>query len=79
VKRTLRVRKMQRILCGSRFDATRSLMEELSREISLCLRYYSSPSAGSGRIACPAGGEANDPQLQSTLNARFPIPQSLAA
>jgi type IV pilus assembly protein PilM len=57
------------------FDATRSIMEELAREISLCLRYYSVTFRGQrpNRVRL-VGGEANDPQLQSILNTTLPIP-----
>ena len=56
-------------------DSTRSIMEELSREISLCLRYYSVTFRGHrpNRVRL-IGGEANDPQLQSILNTVLPIP-----
>ena len=57
------------------FDATRSIMEDLAREISLCLRYYSVTFRGHrpNRVRL-VGGEANDPQLQSILNTALPIP-----
>jgi type IV pilus assembly protein PilM len=57
------------------FDATRSIMEELSRETSLCLRYYSVTFRGQrpNRVRL-IGGEANDPQLLSILNGTLPIP-----
>jgi type IV pilus assembly protein PilM len=57
------------------FDSTRSLMEELAREISLCLRYYSVTFRGHrpSRVRL-VGGEGSDPQLQSLLNAVLPIP-----
>jgi type IV pilus assembly protein PilM len=57
------------------FDATRGPMEELGREISLCLRYYSVTFRGQrpSRLRL-VGGEAWDPQLQSLLNAALVIP-----
>jgi type IV pilus assembly protein PilM len=60
------------------FDATRSIMEELAREISLCLRYYSVTFRGQrpSRVRL-IGGEANDPQLQSILNGVLPIPSEV--
>jgi type IV pilus assembly protein PilM len=57
------------------FDATRSPMEELGREISLCLRYYSVTFRGHRPTKLRLiGGEACDPQLQSLLNAALVIP-----
>jgi type IV pilus assembly protein PilM len=57
------------------FDATRSIMEQLGREISLCLRYYSVTFRGHrpARVRI-MGGEANDPQLLSVLHGTLPIP-----
>ena len=57
------------------FDATRSVMEDLCREISLCLRYYSVTFRGHrpSRLRV-VGGEACDPQLQSLLNSTLTIP-----
>lgn len=56
-------------------DATRSTIEELSREIALCLRYYSVTFRGQrpGKVRV-VGGEAGDPQLLSILSASLPIP-----
>jgi type IV pilus assembly protein PilM len=57
------------------FDATRSPMEELGREISLCLRYYSVTFRGHRPTRLRlVGGEACDPQLQSLLNSALVIP-----
>ncbi|HEY7115411.1 MAG TPA: pilus assembly protein PilM [Tepidisphaeraceae bacterium] len=57
------------------FDATRSPIEELGREISLCLRYYSVTFRGHRPTRLRlVGGEACDPQLQSLLNAALVIP-----
>jgi type IV pilus assembly protein PilM len=57
------------------FDATRSPMEELGREISLCLRYYSVTFRGHRPTKLRlVGGEACDPQLQSLLNSALVIP-----
>src|SRR4051812_26581134 len=57
------------------FDATRSIIEELAREISLCLRYYSVTFRGHrpNRLRV-TGGEAADPQVQTILNASLPLP-----
>jgi type IV pilus assembly protein PilM len=57
------------------YDATRSTMEELGREISLCLRYYSVTFRGHrpARLRL-VGGEASDPQLGALLNAALTIP-----
>jgi type IV pilus assembly protein PilM len=56
-------------------DATRSAMEELGREISLCLRYYSVTFRGQrpNRVKL-IGGEACDPQLNVILNSVLAIP-----
>jgi len=56
-------------------DATRSLTEELAREISLCLRYHSVTFRGHRPLKLRLiGGEAADPQLQSILGSVLPIP-----
>jgi Tfp pilus assembly PilM family ATPase len=57
------------------FDATRSTMEELGREIALCLRYYSVTFRGQrpGKLRL-LGGEAADPLLLGVLNAALGIP-----
>jgi type IV pilus assembly protein PilM len=57
------------------FDAARGPMEELGREIALCLRYYSVTFRGQRptRVRL-VGGEAWDPQLQTLLNAALVIP-----
>jgi type IV pilus assembly protein PilM len=57
------------------YDSTRSIMEELAREVSLCLRYYSVTFRGQrpSRVRL-VGGEGNDTQLQSILNGALPIP-----
>jgi hypothetical protein len=52
------------------FDATRSTMEELGREIGLCLRYYSVTFRGQRPNKLRLlGGEAADPMLLGVLNA----------
>ncbi len=57
------------------YDATRSIMEELGREISLCLRYFSVTFRGQRPDKVRLlGGEACDPQLHSVLNTTLPIP-----
>lgn len=57
------------------FDATRSTMEALGREIGLCLRYYSVTFRGQrpGRLRL-LGGEAADPMLLGVLGAALAIP-----
>jgi len=57
------------------FDATRGLIDELAREVSLCLRYHSVTFRGHRPAKVRLiGGEACDPQLQSILSAALPIP-----
>ncbi|MGH7179684.1 MAG: pilus assembly protein PilM, partial [Tepidisphaeraceae bacterium] len=60
-------------------DATRSGMEEMARELALCLRYFSVTFRGQRpeRVRL-YGGEANDPQLQATLGSVLPIPVEVA-
>jgi type IV pilus assembly protein PilM len=56
-------------------DATRSTMESLSREISLCMRYHSVTFRGqrAARVRL-LGGEAGDPQLLAILNSTLSVP-----
>jgi type IV pilus assembly protein PilM len=56
-------------------DATRSTMESLAKEISLCLRYYSVTFRGQrpNRVRL-LGGEAADPQLLAILNSVLNVP-----
>jgi type IV pilus assembly protein PilM len=57
------------------FDATRSTMEILGREISLCLRYYSVTFRGQRPVKLRLlGGEAADPLLLGVLNASLGVP-----
>jgi type IV pilus assembly protein PilM len=57
------------------FDASRSIMEDLGREISLCLRYFSVTFRGQRPEKVRlVGGEAADPQLHAVLNTALPIP-----
>jgi type IV pilus assembly protein PilM len=57
------------------FDAARSTMEELGREIALCLRYYSVTFRGQRPQKLRLlGGEAADPLLLGVLNASLGIP-----
>jgi type IV pilus assembly protein PilM len=57
------------------FDAIRSTMEELSREIALCLRYYSVTFRGQRPSKVKlVGGEAADPLLLGVLGAGLSIP-----
>src|SRR5690606_11827152 len=57
------------------FDATRGVVEELGREIALCLRYYTVTFRGhrpsSVRVV---GGEACDTPLIQQLASGLPIP-----
>ncbi len=57
------------------FDATRSTIEDLGREIALCLRYYSVTFRGQrpARLRL-VGGEASDPQVLAMLNAAIAVP-----
>lgn len=57
------------------YDATRSIVEELGREIALCLRYYSVTFRGSRPTRMRlVGGEACDPNVLLMLNAALPMP-----
>jgi type IV pilus assembly protein PilM len=61
------------------FDATRSTMEQLGREISLCLRYYSVTFRGQRPLKLRLlGGEAADPLLLGVLNSSLAIPVEAA-
>lgn len=57
------------------YDATRGLVEELARELALCLRYHSVTFRGQrpARVRL-TGGEASDPQIQQILAGALPIP-----
>jgi type IV pilus assembly protein PilM len=56
-------------------DATRSTIEDLAREVSLCLRYYSVTFRGHRPVKLRVlGGEAGDSQLISIFAAALPIP-----
>jgi type IV pilus assembly protein PilM len=57
------------------FDASRSIIEDLGREISLCLRYYSVTFRGQrpNKVRL-VGGEASNSQVQAVLNTVLPIP-----
>lgn len=56
-------------------DATRGLIEQLAREISLCLRYHSVTFRGQRPTRVRVyGGEAADPQLRTLFNAILTIP-----
>lgn len=51
------------------YDAMRSTVEELAREIALCLRYYAVTFRGAkADIVTLAGGEVYDPCLRELLN-----------
>lgn len=57
------------------FDATRSMMENLGREIALCLRYYSVTFRGQRPAKVRLlGGEAADPLLLGVLNSSLSVP-----
>ena len=61
------------------YDATRSVMEVLGREISLCLRYYSVTFRGQRPLKLRLlGGEAADPLLLGVLNASLGVPVEAA-
>lgn len=56
-------------------DATRSTIEELGREVALCLRYHSVTFRGHKPAKVRVlGAEARDPHLLSILGAVVPIP-----
>lgn len=61
------------------FDATRSIMEDLGREIALCLRYYSVTFRGQrpNKVRL-LGGEAADPLLLGVLNGALGVPTEAA-
>jgi type IV pilus assembly protein PilM len=56
------------------FDATRSTMESIAREIALCLRYHSVTFRGqrTSRVRL-LGGEGGDPQLLGILNSTLAV------
>jgi type IV pilus assembly protein PilM len=57
------------------FDAARSTMEEMGREIALCLRYYSVTFRGQRPTKVKlVGGESCDPLLVGVLNGALGIP-----
>jgi len=57
------------------YDATRGLLEELAREIALCLRYHSVTFRGQRAAKVRvSGAEAADPQVLSVLSGGLPIP-----
>ena len=57
------------------FDATRGVIDDLGREIALCLRYYSVTFRGSRPTRMRlTGGEACDPVVVSLLNGCVPTP-----
>lgn len=60
-------------------DATRALTEQLAREVSLCLRYYSVTFRGQrpARVRV-CGGEGFDRQLIASLNSLLTIPVETA-
>lgn len=57
------------------YDAMRSVVEELGREIALCLRYYSVTFRGSRPTRLRVvGGEASDSIVHALLNTALPMP-----
>ena len=59
-------------------DATRHAMDELAREVSLCLRYYSVTFRGQRPAKVLVhGGEGNDPTLRAALASFINIPIEL--
>jgi type IV pilus assembly protein PilM len=56
------------------FDATRSVAEELGRELAMCLRYYSVAFRGHrpSRVRL-VGGEAADPQLHAIFKSSLSV------
>jgi type IV pilus assembly protein PilM len=61
------------------YDATRSTIEEIAREISLCLRYYSVTFRGQRPAELRlTGGEACDPNVTAMLRAALPVPVEAA-
>jgi type IV pilus assembly protein PilM len=60
-------------------DATRGLVEELGREIALCLRYHAITFRGQRPTTIRlSGAEIGDPQLVVMLNRVLPIPVQIA-
>jgi len=56
-------------------DATRSVIENLAKEVSLCLRYHSVTFRGQRPIRVRlSGGEGGDPQLLGILHSNLSIP-----
>jgi type IV pilus assembly protein PilM len=57
------------------YDAIRTRVEELAREVGLCLRYYSVTFRGQRPAKLRLlGGEAGDAQMVAILSAALPIP-----
>lgn len=60
------------------FESVRPLMDELAREVSMCLRYYGVTFRGSRPDAClVVGGEAEEPQLVQLLADELHVPTSV--
>lgn len=60
-------------------DATRSVIENLAREVSLCLRYHSVTFRGQRPLRVRAGGgEGGDPQLLGILQSVLALPVEAA-
>jgi type IV pilus assembly protein PilM len=61
------------------FDATRSVAEELARELAMCQRYFTVTFRGHRPTrARLLGGEATDPQLQAIIQSSLNIPVEVA-
>ncbi len=60
------------------YEAVRPLMDELAREVSMCLRYYGVTFRGSRPEACLiVGGEAEEPHISQLLGEELHIPTSV--
>lgn len=60
------------------FEAVRPLIDELSREVSMCLRYYGVTFRGARPEACLiVGGEAEEPQLAKLVGEELHVPTSV--
>lgn len=59
-------------------DATRSIINDLVHEVSLCLRYYSVTFRGQrpGKVRL-LGGQANDPSIQMAFSQSLAVPVEL--
>lgn len=61
------------------FDAVRPLINDLSQEVTLCLRYFSVTFRGSKpEMALVSGSEAGEPQLAHAIGESLHIPASVS-